>query len=105
MPGPIFAGNIFPDSLRVLNMIVQIPSPLRSYTADKNKVDADGQTVADILTDLDRKHPGIKFRMIDEQGCIRQHIKLFINSDQVEDLAIAIHPTDTLHVICALSGG
>jgi molybdopterin synthase sulfur carrier subunit len=86
-------------------MIVQIPSPLRSYTSEQSKVDAVGQTVNDILADLDRQHPGIKFRMIDEQGCIRQHIRLFVNSDQVEDLAMGVSSGDTLHVICALSGG
>ena len=86
-------------------MIVRIPSPLRSYTSGSAQVQAEGETVAAVLADLDRKHPGIKFRMIDEQDRIREHIKLFINSDPAEDLHRHLGESDTLHIICALSGG
>ena len=86
-------------------MIVRIPSPLRSYTANNSQVEASGRTVSEVLTDLDRLHPGIKFRMIDEQGRIREHIKLFINVDQIDDLDQSVASADTVHIICALSGG
>ncbi len=64
-------------------MIVRIPSPLRSYTSGQSQVETTSGTVAAILADLEGKHPGIRFRMIDEQGRIREHIKIFINTDQV----------------------
>jgi sulfur-carrier protein len=86
-------------------MIVRIPSPLRSYTANQAQVEASGRTLSEVLTDLDRLHPGIKFRMIDEQGRIREHIKLFINVEQIDDLEQAVTDGDTVHIICALSGG
>jgi molybdopterin synthase sulfur carrier subunit len=52
-------------------MKVYIPTPLRSYTQQQGEVDGHGSTVAEMLADLDRRFPGIRFRMIDEQGGIR----------------------------------
>jgi molybdopterin converting factor small subunit len=86
-------------------MIVRIPSPLRSYTSGKAQVEASGSTVAEALACLEDKSPGIRFRMIDEQSRIREHIKIFINAEQVEDLSEPVAAKDTLHIICALSGG
>jgi len=86
-------------------MNVRIPSPLRSYTAGSSQADAQGETVAEVLADLDRKYPGIRFRIIDEQDRIREHIKFFVNTEQAENLQRSIGQSDTLHIICALSGG
>jgi molybdopterin converting factor small subunit len=86
-------------------MIVRIPSPLRSYTAGKAQVESAGAAVADVLADLDKQHPGIRFRMIDEQDRIRQHIKIFVNTNEVQNLEQAVGEQDTVHIICALSGG
>jgi molybdopterin converting factor small subunit len=86
-------------------MLVRIPSPLRSYTEQKSQVEARGKSMEAILLDLDRQHPGIRFRMIDEQGRIREHIRIFVNSKAVTELTSNVSPTDTVHIICALSGG
>ena len=47
-------------------MLVHIPSPLRHYTAGVSQVDAHGESVSELLNNLDAKYNGIKFRMIDE---------------------------------------
>ncbi len=86
-------------------MKVYIPSPLRSYTKKENCVEGEGGSLKEILSDLDEKYPGIKFRMIDEQGGIREHIKLFINQAEARNLNSEVAPTDVVHIICALSGG
>ena len=85
-------------------MKVLIPSPLRSYTRE-SEVEAAGATLAEVLLDLDRRYPGLRFRMIDEQDRIRPHIRLYVNTDAVERLDHRIGRGDTLHLICALSGG
>jgi molybdopterin converting factor small subunit len=84
---------------------VRVASPLRSYTGNASTVTADGTTVSELLADLDRRHPGMRFRMIDEQDRIRPHIRLFVSTTAVESLAMPVRPGDTLHLICALSGG
>lgn len=84
---------------------VRIPSPLRDYTAGAAQVSANGATVAALLSDLERAHPGMRFRMIDEQDRIRPHIRVFINQREVQSLGEAVAPRDEIHLICALSGG
>jgi molybdopterin synthase sulfur carrier subunit len=86
-------------------MIVRIASPLRSYTGSKSSVEAIGASVADVLAALDNSYPGIRFRIIDEHGRIRRHIKLFLNTELITDLAQAVTDNDTVHIIAALSGG
>jgi molybdopterin synthase sulfur carrier subunit len=84
---------------------VRVPSPLRSYTAGAAQVHANGRTVAELLGDLDRNHPGMRFRMIDEQERIRPHIRIFINQREVRALSEGVSASDEVHLICALSGG
>jgi sulfur-carrier protein len=85
-------------------MKVLIPSALRSYT-ERSEAEASGATLAAVLTDLDRRYPGIRFRMIDEQDRIRRHIRVFINGEQVHDLSRPLHATDEVVIVQALSGG
>lgn len=86
-------------------IVTRVASPLRSYTAGNAVVEASGTTVREVLADLDRRHPGMRFRMIDEQDRIRPHIRLYVNTDAVEQIDHGIEAGDTLHLICALSGG
>ena len=84
---------------------VRVPSPLRSYTAGAAQVNVSGDSIADILEALERAHPGMRFRMIDEQGRIRPHIRIFINQREVSSLDATLAGQDVVHLICALSGG
>jgi molybdopterin converting factor small subunit len=61
--------------------------------------------MAELLHDLDRRYPGIRFRVIDEQDAIRPHIKLFVNRTQVRGLDVALGAGDEVLVVAALSGG
>jgi sulfur-carrier protein len=85
-------------------MKVLIPTPLRSYTGQA-WVDANGATLAEVLTDLDRQYPGIRFRMINEQEQMRRHVRFFVNGDAVFDLSMWLRPSDELCIVQALSGG
>lgn len=85
-------------------MKVLIPGALRSYT-ERSEVEVSGATLAAVLAELDRRYSGIRFRIIDEQDRIRPHIRLFVNGDQVRDLAQPLAATDELVIVQALSGG
>jgi len=85
-------------------MRVLIPSPLHSYTG-RAWVSAEGATLGELLSDLDRQYPGIRFRMIDEQELMRRHVRFFVNGDQSFDLRLALRPTDEICIVQALSGG
>ncbi len=85
-------------------MNVLIPAPLRSYTGQR-QVEASGSTLGALLVDLDRRYPGIRFRMINEQDRMRPHIRFFVNGDQVFDLLKSLQSSDEVLIVQALSGG
>jgi len=86
-------------------MIVAVPSQLRDYTGGHAQVEARGATLAELLADLERRYPGMRFRMIDEQERIRRHIKIFVNQEQARDLDAALAANDDVVIVGALSGG
>ena len=86
-------------------MKVAIPSVLQSYTHGARSVDAHGATLADLLTDLDARFPGIRFRMVNEADALRPHIRVFVNREAVTDLRCGLSPTDAVVIVQALSGG
>lgn len=86
-------------------MKVRIPDPLRSYTGQEKVVEANGETVGELLHDLDTHYPGIRFRMVDEQNAIRKHMKVFVNDESVRDLATPVTAGDEITIMQALSGG
>lgn len=85
-------------------MKVLIPSSLYSYTKAQH-VDATGATLTELLADLDRQYPGLKFRVINEQEQMRGHMRFFVNGEQAFDLQHALRPTDEVSLVQALSGG
>ncbi len=85
-------------------MKLLIPSSLRSYTKER-EVEASGATLTDLVANLDRRYPGVRFRMIDEQDRMRPHIRFFVNGEQVFDLARPLRPSDAVQIVQALSGG
>lgn len=86
-------------------MTVHIPSALRSYTAQQSEIPVEGSTLAEVLAALDRHFPGVRFRIITEQDTIRPHIRIFVNDVQFQDLSAPLSKTDTVYIVCALSGG
>lgn len=86
-------------------MQVTIPQPLLSYTAQADRVEANGATLDDLLHDLDRRYPGIRFRMINEQDEMRPHIIFFVGGVRTRNLQESLAHTDEVVILHALSGG
>lgn len=86
-------------------MKVAIPSPLRSYTDQRHEVEAEGASLALLLADLERQFPGIRFRMVDEQGQLRPHMRIFVNRRETRQLATSLEGGEEIHIFQALSGG
>ena len=85
-------------------MNVLLPGALRSYTGTLN-VQAEGDTLDALFHDLDRRYPGLRFRVVDEQGRLRPNMRVFVNGRDCRDLARALAPQDAVAVVLALSGG
>ena len=84
---------------------VLIPSQLTSYTGGATRVQAAGRTVDDVLSDLDRRYPGLRFRVVDEQDRIRRHMRVFVGQDETRSVARPLADGDELLIFGALSGG
>jgi molybdopterin converting factor small subunit len=83
---------------------VLIPGALKSYTRASH-VRAEGATLDALFDDLDRRHPGLRFRVVDEQGRLRPNMRLFVNGLGTRDLGHALKADDFVAVVLALSGG
>jgi molybdopterin converting factor small subunit len=86
-------------------MTVHIPSALRSYTKQQGEVQVDGATLRDVLSALDTRYPGFRFRIVTEQDRIRPHIRIFVNDQQAQELRSPVGREDRIYIVCALSGG
>ena len=86
-------------------MKIVVPSQLRDYTGGASVVEAQGASLSALFADLDRRYQGIRFRMIDEQGAIRRHIKIFVNRAQANSLETPLAGRDEIVIVGALSGG
>ena len=86
-------------------MKVTVASVLFEYTGGRHEVVGEGETLGDLLADLDRRFPGMSFRIVDEQGRLRPHMNLFVSGRPTRDLRKRIAAGDEIHILQALSGG
>jgi molybdopterin converting factor small subunit len=84
---------------------VSIPSQLIAYTGGATRVEADGATVGAVLDDLDRRFPGLKFRVVDEQDRIRRHMRIFIGPQEARSVGAPVDHSREVLIFGALSGG
>ncbi len=89
-------------------MIVRIPGLLHSYTAGARTVELaldDDASLDQVLRALDRRYPGLRFRLVDEQDRVRPHIRLFVDGAPAPTLSAAVGRNSELVIVGALSGG
>ncbi|MDH4227752.1 MAG: MoaD/ThiS family protein [Deltaproteobacteria bacterium] len=87
---------------------VRIPTPLRKITGGKDEVDANGKTVADILSDLEKNYPGLKERICEADGTPRKFVNLYVNDEDIRfknNLTTELKDGDELSIIPAIAGG
>ncbi|MDB5417998.1 MAG: hypothetical protein JWP50_1417 [Phenylobacterium sp.] len=84
---------------------VLIPSQLTSYTGGATRIEAAGTTIDAVLADLDRRFPGLRFRVVDEQDRIRKHMRVFVGQEETRSLGRPLADGDELLIFGALSGG
>ena len=91
-----------------MSVSVRIPTILRTYTEGASEVSADGATLSEVLDNLDSSYPGIKGRIIDEQGALRRFVNVYVGNDDVRFLDSLDTKTPEgaqVSVIPAVAGG
>jgi molybdopterin converting factor small subunit len=91
-----------------MSVSVRIPTILRTYTDGASEVPADGGTLAAVLDSLETRYPGIKGRIVDEQGAIRRFVNVYVGNDDVRFLDALDTSTPEgaqISVIPAVAGG
>ena len=88
-----------------LSRQIAVASVLFSYTGGQAQVTAAGATLRELLADLDRQFPGMRFRIIDEQDHVRPHMRLFVDEEVCFDLDAPLGGARVVHILAALSGG
>ena len=86
---------------------VRIPTILRQYTDGKKAVEGSGDTLADLLTDLETRHTGIRDRIV-EKGQLRRFINVYLNDEDVrfvEGIDTKLTDGDTVTILPAVAGG
>ncbi len=86
---------------------VRIPASLRTLTGGKDEVTAAGDTVGALIEDLEKNHPGIKDRLLDEKG-VRRFVNLYVGEEDVRflnGLGTPLKAGDEISIVPAIAGG
>ena len=87
---------------------VRIPTILRKHTGGEKAVTADGDTVRDLLGDLDRRYPGIAGQLLTEDGSLHRFVNVYVNDEDVRfigGLEAELSDGDQVVVLPAVAGG
>lgn len=87
---------------------VRVPSALRTFTGGNADVDVTATTVRDAIADLERRHPGIAARILDDAGAVKPFIRIFVGADDIgglEGLDTRIGERDEVSIVPAIAGG
>ena len=91
-----------------MTVSVRIPTILRTYTQDQSQVAADGATLAEVIESLESSFPGIKSRVVDEQGALRRFVNIYVAEEDVRFANGLETPTPDgtqISIIPAVAGG
>ena len=91
-----------------MSVLIRIPTPLRRLTAGQDKVDAEGSTLLEVITYLEEHFPGMRERLCDDSGGLRNFVNVYVNGEDVrflDGLNSAMNQGDEVSVVPAVAGG
>ncbi len=94
--------------MTAMNVTVRIPTTLRPLTAGSATVSTSGSTVADVLADLETRHPGLRERILDESGALHRFVNVFVDDEDVRFLdgpGTSVPEGATVAIVPAVAGG
>ena len=91
-----------------MSATVKIPTPLRKLTNNETSVDAVGKTIEQIVESLDSTYPGMRERLIDDNGDLRHFVNIYLNGEDIryiDGLKSLVSDNDELSIVPAVAGG
>jgi molybdopterin converting factor small subunit len=91
-----------------MSATVRVPTTLRTLTAGASEVEVEGDTLADVIADLEAAHPGFRERLLDDEGNLRRFVNVFVADDDVrflDGLDTKVPAGETVSIIPAVAGG
>lgn len=91
-----------------MSVTVRLPGALRDATGGATKVQANGGTLADVIAELEGRHPGLRARIVDDAGRIRSYVNVYIGDDDARvsgGLSAIVPDGAEVMVIPAMAGG
>ncbi len=86
---------------------VRTPTPLRTLTGGDEQVPVDGATVQEAIDALEKKHPGLRERLIDEKG-VRRFVNIYVGDEDIrflDGLGTALKDGQEISIVPAIAGG
>jgi MoaD family protein len=87
---------------------VKIPTQLRTLTDGASETEASGATVAELIEDLEARHPGFRERLLDEAGGLRRFVNVYVNEEDVrfqDGMSTPVPEGSSISIIPAVAGG
>jgi sulfur-carrier protein len=87
---------------------IYVPYPLRELTKGLGTVELRANNLASAIDELNRRYPGLAYRVLDDQGRLRRFVNVFVNDESVSDRApseVPLHPGDEVTILPSVAGG
>jgi sulfur-carrier protein len=87
---------------------VRIPTILRTHTGGSKTVEGRGDTLAALVDDIDGKHPGLKNRLVTDEGTLHRFVNVYVNDEDVRftgALDTQVKDGDSVTILPAVAGG
>jgi molybdopterin synthase sulfur carrier subunit len=87
--------------------VVRIPTPLRPHAGGRDRVEAPGASVGEILSNLGTEYPALRDRLFEGEE-LRRFVNVYVNNEDIrylDDLATAVGEKDEVSIIPAVAGG
>ena len=91
-----------------MSVMVRIPTPLRRMTNGESKVEMDSSDLGELVEKLDGAYPGLKDRLVDENGDLRYFVNIYVDGEDVrflDGLGTSIRAGAEVSIVPAVAGG
>jgi molybdopterin synthase sulfur carrier subunit len=87
---------------------VRVPTPLRKFTGGTDVIEASGESIKAVIEDLEKRHGGIRERLLDDKGQLRRFVNVYLNGDDIrflDQLNSKVKDGDDISIVPAIAGG